>query len=966
MQPRWIAWSRLLLTLAVYVLGCQAAWVRKYPCDSSRSSVSGESPFWIDSLRGSFDTFDGSTSLSLSILGVHNESQFTCNDLNLTGLDTELRFHVLGFPVGKVEHFQSQCPLTITEALTPPEGLLFSKYVFTYSFSNTHRLHTLATEIPFKTTDGSEIDCAAVKITPDVGKAAAIAFTYIPAAVVVLVGITSWLKHHNEAEVKVDCRAAWANQGPIWEIILDITDYIRYLQFIFLAGSLTMEYPGFYQPIVSQMAWSSLLYWTGPIDHGFTYTGVEDGMYVSNASYGLEYMVQMLGFPQMPDVMLDAFINMFILVSGLIVILVILCLITSGSGYLPSLTAMLWQGGYVILGVTLSFFSVPLLSYMSYELILIGYLPNYRVTLVALAMVAIICANYLISRYFKQIDLSDTSDVSNQDSQSTGSSKLLHYLDYLPHAIQLAQGIIIGGLQDWGLAQLLMLVGCEVIVMIHTAIQQHARFFISKNAWCAAVRFLSLLLSLTFVCSSNEAIKQWVGYVILCLHGAVIIFGFLLISLWKLSRSAWNRASGNNDLFSEHLIVMPPLNHGSRSFPLGDTSAVSQGKSLNNSLDKRSIDSMASSYRLGSTGPSLEHPEESDNSVIPFSLTPPVGRHYVTDFSSFYRSPRRRNEPLPTTIVCASPASDSVGSPAGLSLSEESYDDSRQTLTSLDILDELLEVPSRPDIDYSVRESDFYYGRLNSDSTSPSTLLSSGNVDENKPSRQPLRPWTHRMVARFKYPKRKEKGFQTQKHYAFAHGRSHTAVHGAADRDRQPSSGYCPAAAPKVLVWSIWTGAIPLDIRDWGLCSSHPGPILEETLWLALDIVAYFPPGESVALMDITGPYKSYTAYIVALIRVYQHAIRVHPSLEAMQDLLPRLDAWVDVMPHFSELNDTHYVLAHKDLHIANIMHDATAACVQSLRSGSMPAAWTYFGDGASLFSSGEYARCDWILAGDC
>ncbi|KAB8262961.1 hypothetical protein BDV32DRAFT_136365 [Aspergillus pseudonomiae] len=755
-MPRWIAWRRLLLNLAVYVLSCQAAWVRKYHCDSSRSSVSGESPFWIDSLRGSFDTFDGSTLLSLSILGVHNESQFTCNDLNLTGLDTESRFNVLGFPVGKVENFESQCPLTITEALTPPEGLLFSKYLFTYSFGNTHRLQTLATEIAFKTTDGSEIDCAAVKITPDVGKAAAIAFTYIPAAVVVLVAITSWLKHHNKAGVKVGCRAAWANQGPIWEIILDITDYIRYLQFVFLAGSLTMEYPGFYQPIVSQVSWSSLLYWTGPIDHGFTYTGVEDGMYVSNASYGLEYMVQMLGFPQMPDVMLDAFINMFILVSGLIVVLLILCLITSGSGYLPSLTAILWQGWYIILGVTLSFFSVPLLSYMSYELILIGYLPNYRVTLVTLAMVAIVCANYLISRHFKQRDLSDTSAVSDQDSPPTDSSKLLRYLDHLPHAIQLAQGIIIGGLQDWGLVQLLTLVGCEVVLIIHTAMQRQASFFISKTAWCAAVRFMSLLLSLTFVCSSNEAMKQWVGYVILCLHGAVIIFGFLLISLWELSRGAWKKASGNNDLFSDHLIVIPPLNHGSRSFPLRDTSVVPHGKGLNNSRDKHSFDSLASSYRLGSTGTSLEHPKESDNSATPFSLSPPVGRHYVTDFSSFYRSPRR-NEPLPTRTGCASPASGSVGSPVGLSLSEESYSGSRPTRSSLDILDELLEVPSRPEIDYSVRESDFYYGRWNNDSTSPSTLLS---PDENQPSRQTLRHWTHRMLARFKYPKRKEKGFQ--------------------------------------------------------------------------------------------------------------------------------------------------------------------------------------------------------------
>ncbi|KAE8416280.1 hypothetical protein BDV36DRAFT_208137 [Aspergillus pseudocaelatus] len=767
MQPQGIAWTRLLLNLAVYVLGCQAAWVRKYHCDSSRSSVPGESPFWIDSLRGSFDTFDGSTSLSLSILGVHNESQFTCNDLNLTGLDTELRFHVLGFPVGKVEHYESQCPLPPTDPLIPPEGLLFSKYLYTYSFGSTHRLHTLAAEIGFKTTDGLEIDCAAVKITPDVGKAAAIAFTYIPAAVVVLVAITSWLKHQNKAGVKsvVESRAAWANQGPVWEIILDITDYIRYLQFIFLAGSLTIEYPGFYQPIVSQVAWSSLLYWTGPIDHGFTYTGVEDGMYVSNASYGLEYMVQMLGFPQMPDVMLDAFINLFILVSGLIVVLLILCLITSGSGYLPSLTALLWQGGYIILGVTLSFFSLPLLSYMSYELILIGYLPNYRVTLVTLAMAAIVCANYLIFRHFEQKDLSDTSSAegSDQDSPSTGPRRLLQYLDYLPHAIPLVQGIIIGGLQDWGLAQLLVLVGFEVVVLIHTAIQQHAGFFISKTAWCAAVRLLSLMLSLAFVCTSSEVTNQWVGYVILCLHGAVIIFGFLPISLWELSRATLKGNSGNNDTLSEDMIVMPPLNHDERSLHPQDADAILRAKSPNYSLNKPSFDSLASSYRLGSAGISLERPKESGNSATPFSSTPPGGRHYVTDFSSFYRSPRRRNEPLTTRNLHASPASRSVSPPVGPIPNEDSSHDSSPTRSSLDILDELLEVPSRPDVDYSVRESDFYYGRPTSDSTPPSTPFSSGNMDEDQPSRQTLHRWTRKMTSRLKRSKRKEKGFQVMR-----------------------------------------------------------------------------------------------------------------------------------------------------------------------------------------------------------
>ncbi|THC97519.1 hypothetical protein EYZ11_002999 [Aspergillus tanneri] len=217
-------------------------------CDSV--SIYPHEKFRVDSIRGTFDTSDSSTVLSLAVLGVYNTSRFACDDLNLTGLETSLRFHVLGYPVGQLESFRSECPLPITDTLTPPQGLLFSKHELEYSFGHAHRLHTLAAELSFKAQESVEVDCAAVKVTPYIGIAASAILTYIPVGV----------------------------QGPIWDVTLDIADYLRYLQFIFLAGSLTMEYPGFYQPVVSQVAWSSLLYWSGPIDHGFTWTGVEGGM----------------------------------------------------------------------------------------------------------------------------------------------------------------------------------------------------------------------------------------------------------------------------------------------------------------------------------------------------------------------------------------------------------------------------------------------------------------------------------------------------------------------------------------------------------------------------------------------------------------------------------------------------------------------------------------------------------------
>ncbi|KAI9926035.1 hypothetical protein ASPWEDRAFT_37945 [Aspergillus wentii DTO 134E9] len=116
--------------------------------------------------------------------------------------------------------------------------------------------------------------------------------------------------------------------------------------------------------------------------------------------------------------------------------------------------------------------------------------------------------------------------------------------------------------------------------------------------------------------------------------------------------------------------------------------------------------------------------------------------------------------------------------------------------------------------------------------------------------------------------------------------------------------------------------------------SSHaviPGRVVEETFWQAPEVARHFPSSESVDTLNLQGPYESYTAYIAGSIRTYQHIIRLHPSLEPFRDLLPRLDAWVDALGQHPELNNTRYVLAHKDLHMANIMYDESTGRITAI-----------------------------------
>jgi hypothetical protein len=117
-----------------------------------------------------------------------------------------------------------------------------------------------------------------------------------------------------------------------------------------------------------------------------------------------------------------------------------------------------------------------------------------------------------------------------------------------------------------------------------------------------------------------------------------------------------------------------------------------------------------------------------------------------------------------------------------------------------------------------------------------------------------------------------------------------------------------------------WHGVFGLQLENNG--EIVPGPVVEETFWHSPDVAKYWPNSESVESLNISGPYESYTDYIAAAVRVYQRAIRVHPTLEKMRDLLPRLDGFVEALSKHPELNDTRYILAHKDLHFGNVMYD--------------------------------------------
>ena len=117
---------------------------------------------------------------------------------------------------------------------------------------------------------------------------------------------------------------------------------------------------------------------------------------------------------------------------------------------------------------------------------------------------------------------------------------------------------------------------------------------------------------------------------------------------------------------------------------------------------------------------------------------------------------------------------------------------------------------------------------------------------------------------------------------------------------------------------------------------TEPGPPIEETYWQTPDIDKFWPPLGSESLYSLNpipvlgegrpnGGFPSYTSYIAACIDRYIHAISRHESLAPFRDMIPRLRAFNSAIlsdKYKTTLDDATYVLAHKDMHFANLMCD--------------------------------------------
>ena len=403
-------------------------------------------------------------------------------------------------------------------------------------------------------TRGDPLACVQASITPNFGRRLSDTLMYVPLAILVFVAIAVACAAIYSPWGSADVFRFTSNYGRDDDLLRLVTpgfgDCLQYLQFIVLAGSLSLDYPGFYQPAVSQISWSSLMFNESFVTHGNGFRGVVDGIYVANGSYGLDRMSQLVGMTEDRDMWAGMMIWILAIIAA-VVTLIQLGFIGRWAYRFISNTQqedlrqknLPFSIGNAI-RIVYNYFLLPVVALSCYQLVIASRSPGSVVGVAAIVIVALIgFAGFLLwliattrPRSYLFDDLPTVllyGPLYNTYSDNAAAFALV------PVMLTFLRGIAIGAVQPSGIAQLVLLAICEVVTILTLNAFRPFHSPTSMNAFhtfFAVVRLLTVLLSVAFLPSLNvrDAPKGWIGYAILLLHGIVLVFGFSLNALQTL------------------------------------------------------------------------------------------------------------------------------------------------------------------------------------------------------------------------------------------------------------------------------------------------------------------------------------------------------------------------------------------------------------------------------------------------
>ncbi|EFQ99783.1 integral membrane protein [Nannizzia gypsea CBS 118893] len=473
------------------------------------------------------------------------------------------RLHVVSFTAagGAVKPFcdsltQGECPLGPVFNFAQDSTADLRAFSTTYNITSSYAFTSLLASLEVKAGDasGTPYSCVVADIAPDLGDPLRAALAYVPLAILLLVGVATVYAAIYSPWGTTDVFRWTCNYGRDEDLIRLVTpgfaDCLQYIQFIVLTGSLTLSYPGYYQPVVSQAGWSVLMFNQSFVSKGNGTTPLLDGVYSVNGTYGLDRMGQFVGMTQAADIWAGTIVWLLVILASVTAAILLgfgLRWLHHSFGHvaeqdLQSKNTAFTMGN--IVRIVFNFFLLPLVSLSMFQLVVAGSSPVYVVALAVILLVLLVgFAAWLLYLIFCTRPRSYLFDdlptvllygpLYNTFSDGAAPFALISVL------LTCMRGVAIGAVQPSGIAQIAILAICEVTMILTLIAFRPFESPTSMNAYhtvFALVRCLTILLCVAFVPSLDipDPAKGWVGYVILILHGMVLIFGFFLNAIQTL------------------------------------------------------------------------------------------------------------------------------------------------------------------------------------------------------------------------------------------------------------------------------------------------------------------------------------------------------------------------------------------------------------------------------------------------
>ncbi|KAI5789457.1 hypothetical protein FPQ18DRAFT_391478 [Pyronema domesticum] len=683
--------------------------------------------------------------------------------------------------------------------------------------------------------EATTIGCVNVEITPEFHSGYAGAVRWFVAATLMFVGVVVILASiFNPWTGTNDLFKFSSNYGMDPDMLRMVTpgfaDCLQWIQFIVLTGALTLNYPGFYQPVVSNGAWSILMtnwsIYTKEGQNETIYPWKGDGIYTPQMwKEGYERLSQAVGLFSANDILPGVLMWFAIIFAACVVAFQIWFfarwafwkLTGTEQGDLTDKNLPFTFG--LLCRFTATYFLLPLVTACIFQLT-VAYRSPTALTIIGcivlgvlLIFLPIVC--FKIWNHEPRSELFDDIPtlLKYGTFYNTHRETQLRYF-IVPIGINLIRGIAFGGIQASGITQIVILAACEVMMML--AIYGMKPY--AKETWMnlwhfvfAMVRLLTLLLMLAFApqINASDAIKTWIGWIILGIHGLILVLFALkalqvsvelavrpLIGDEEAARGGFAKVFGVRQL-SRRKRHSKPDPHGRSSSPpsdppvlLGtpviDTAPVDPSTSLSAGYapSTPSTPGRVSGYGYlppvdTSAGPYYRPPrtrriDSGDQST----MTTPAGYGHQSRgswASDAYRNPRSSQNSLPlhhgpgvapSNLSPLGAAGFEFPGPSGVN---DDWEGGRGTPTTAHgnrYTDSATTLPSggginrtNPPTDYAVREVDFYYGvRGPALSQQPQRRLGTGPADPTGHVAN-ARMWIRSKLGLGKGGLGKEKGF---------------------------------------------------------------------------------------------------------------------------------------------------------------------------------------------------------------